>query len=141
MVRVWASVLSWGLTIVGGDRERWVATRRGRGRDCAPAAPDQARLGGLSTAPLGVGMVRVWASVLSWAAVPVILYGALFLTAAGVEAYMVAFGGARPGDMVFPDFPATPLKESLIEMGIGAGIIAVGLFARSYARRLRLAGS
>ena len=82
-------------------------------------------------------MVRVWAFVLSWAAVPVILYGALFFTAAAVEAYMVAFGGARPGDMVFPDFPATPLKESLIEMGIGAGIIAVGLFARRYARRLR----
>jgi hypothetical protein len=43
--------------------------------------------------------------------------------------------------MVFPDFPATPLKESLIEMGIGAGIIAVGFFIRSYARRLRLADS
>ena len=86
-------------------------------------------------------MVRVWAFVLSWAAVPVIFYGALFFTAAGVEAYMVAFGGARPGDMVFPDFPATPVKESLMEMGIGAGIIAVGLFARRYARRLRLADS
>jgi len=47
----------------------------------------------------------------------------------------------RPGDIVFPDFPATPLKESLIEMGIGAGIIAVGFFARRYARRLRWADS
>ena len=86
-------------------------------------------------------MARVWASVLSWGAVPMILYGALFFAAAGVEAYMVAFRGARPGDMVFPDFPATPLKESLIGMGIGAGIIAVGFFARRYARRLRLADS
>ena len=86
-------------------------------------------------------MVRVWAFVLSWAAVPVILFGAVFFSAAGVEAYMVAFGGARPGEMVIGDFPATPLQESLIEMGIGAVIIAVGFFARSYARRLRSADS
>jgi hypothetical protein len=65
----------------------------------------------------------------------------LFAIAAGVEAYMVAFGGARPGDMVIGDFPATPLKESLIEVGIGAGIIAVGFFVLRYARRLRLADS
>jgi hypothetical protein len=82
-------------------------------------------------------VVRVWAFVLSWAAVAVILYGALFFTTAGFEAYMVAFGGARPGDMVIADFPATPLKDSLIETGIGAGIIAVGFFAHRYARRLR----
>jgi len=86
-------------------------------------------------------VLRVSAFILSWAAVPVILYGAWFFAAAGVETYMVAFGGARPGDTVFPDFPATPLKESLIEMGIGAGIIAVGFFARRYARRLRWADS
>ena len=86
-------------------------------------------------------MVRVLAFVLSWAAVPVILYGALFGAAAGVEAFMVAFGGARPGDRVIGDFAATPLKESLIQVGIGAGIIAVGLFARRYARRLRVADS
>ena len=86
-------------------------------------------------------MVRVLAFVLSWAAVPVILYGTVFFTAAGVECYMVAFGGARPGDMVFRGFPATPVTESLVEMGIGAGIVAVGLLARRYARHLRLAGS
>ena len=86
-------------------------------------------------------MVRVWAFVLSWAAVAVILFGALFGGAAGFEAYMVAFGGARPGDTVIGDFPATPLNESLIETGIGAGIVAVGLFARRYARRLRLVDS
>ena len=86
-------------------------------------------------------MVRVLATVLSWVAVAVILYGALFFGAAGVEAYMVAFGGAQPGDTVIADFPATPLKESVIEMGIGAGIIAIGIFAHRYARRLRSAGS
>jgi len=86
-------------------------------------------------------VVRVWALVLSWAAIPVILFGALFAGAAGIEAYMVAFGGARPGDMVIGDFPATPLHESLIETGIGAGIIRVGIWVRSYARRLRLADS
>jgi hypothetical protein len=86
-------------------------------------------------------VVRVWALVLSWAAVPVILFGAVYLGAAGVEAYTVAFGGAKPGDQVIGDFPATPLHESVIEMAIGAGIIAVGFFARSYARRLRLADS
>jgi hypothetical protein len=86
-------------------------------------------------------VARVWAFVISWAAVLVILYGAVYFAAAGVEAYMVAFGGAKPGDQVIPDFPATPLQESLIQMGIGAGIIAVGFFARRYARRLRVADS
>jgi hypothetical protein len=66
----------------------------------------------------------------------VILYGALFSTLAAVEAYVVAFRGARPGDQVIADHPAVPLKVSLIQVGIGAGIIAVGLFARMYARRL-----
>ena len=86
-------------------------------------------------------MVRVWAFVLSWVvAVPMILYGALFLTLAGVEAYMVAFR-AQPGDQVISGHPAVPLKVSLIQVGIGAGIIAAGLFARMYARRLLLADS
>jgi hypothetical protein len=91
----------------------------------------------------GVAVVRVWAFVLSWVAVLVILYGVLFLTGAATEVYMVAFGGARPGDLIFPDYHAVPLQESVIEMGIGiaAGIIAVGLFTRGYARRLRLADS
>ena len=113
----------------------------GAERQCAPASPGRRGCPAPQLSPLGVGVVRVWAFVLSWAAVPVILFGALFAAAAGVEAFMVAFGGARPGDMVIGDFPATPLKESFIEMGIGAVIIAVGFFARSYARRLRLADS
>lgn len=87
-------------------------------------------------------MARVWAFVLSWlVAVPVMLYGAGFLTAAGFEAYMVAFRGARPGDEVVPGHPAVPLKVSLIQVGIGAGIIAAGLFVRRYARRLPLTDS
>ena len=84
-------------------------------------------------------MVRVWAFVLSWVvALPVILYGAGFLTAAAVEAFMVAFRGAQPGDQVIPGHPAVPLKVSLIQVGIGAGIIAAGLLAHMYARRLLL---
>ena len=87
-------------------------------------------------------MVRVWAFVLSWVvALPVILYGAGFLIAAAVEAYMVAFRGAQPGDQVIPGHPAVPLKVSLIQVGIGAGIIAAGLLTRMYARRLLLADS
>jgi len=87
-------------------------------------------------------VVRVLAFVLSWVvAVPMILYGALFLTLAGVEAYMVAFRGAQPGNQVISGHPAVPLKVSLIQVGIGAGIIAAGLFARMYARRLLLADS
>ncbi len=87
-------------------------------------------------------MVRVWAFVLSWVvAVPVILYGALFGGAAGFEAYNVAFRGARVGDQVIPGHPAVPLKVSLIQVGIGAAIIAVGLLVRRYARRLRSADS
>lgn len=84
-------------------------------------------------------MARVSAFVLSWTAVAVMLYGALFLAAAGFEAYMVAFKGAQPGAEVVPGHPAVPLKVSLIQVGIGAGIIAVGIFVRRYARRLLLA--
>jgi hypothetical protein len=90
---------------------------------------------------LGVGVVRVWAFVLSWGAVAVILYGAVYLAAAGLEVYMVAFRGAQPEDQVIPGHPAVPLKVSLIQVGSGAGIIAVGLFARMCARRLLLTDS
>ena len=89
-------------------------------------------------------MVRVWAFVLSWVvAVPVILYGALFLTCAAVEAYIVASGRAQPGDPdpILPGTLAVPLQDALIEMGIGGVIIAVGFWVRKYARRLRLADS
>ena len=86
-------------------------------------------------------MVRVWAFALSWVAVLVMLYGALFLTLAGFEAYMVAFRGAQPGEQVIRGHAAVPLEVSLIQVGIGAAIIAVGFFARKYARRLLLAGS
>ena len=44
------------LTIVGGDRERLVVTRRACGRGRAPAALNQALLGGPSTSPLEVSM-------------------------------------------------------------------------------------
>jgi hypothetical protein len=47
------AVRAWQLTIVGGVRERSVCPRRGRGRDCAPAALGRALLGGPSTSPLG----------------------------------------------------------------------------------------
>src|SRR5262249_17227814 len=56
----WPKVKKCRLTIVGGDRERSVVTRRGRGRDCAPAALDRALLGGPSTSPLGDGPVSPW---------------------------------------------------------------------------------
>jgi hypothetical protein len=42
------------LKIVGGVRERLTCARRGRGRDCAPAALDLALQGGPSTSPLEV---------------------------------------------------------------------------------------
>jgi hypothetical protein len=87
-------------------------------------------------------VVRVWAFVLSWAvALPVILYGAGFLAAAAFEAFMVAFRGAQPGDQVIPGHPAVPLKVSLIQVGIGAVIVAIGVLVGVYARRLRLGDS
>ena len=87
-------------------------------------------------------MVRVWAFVLSWVvALPVILYGAGFSIAAAVEAYMVAFRGAQPGDEVISGHPAVPLKVSLIQVGIGAVIVAVGVLVGLYARRLNLGDS
>jgi hypothetical protein len=87
-------------------------------------------------------VVRVWAFLLTWVvAVPVILYGALFSTLAGVEAYTVAFRGARPGDQVIPGHPAVPLKVSLIQVGIGAAIVAVGVLVGWYARSLRVGDS
>jgi hypothetical protein len=86
-------------------------------------------------------VARVLAFVLSWAAVPVILYGVLFGGAAGVEAYNVAFRGAQVGAEVIPGHPAVPLGVSLIQVGIGVAIIAVGVLARMYARRLRVANA
>jgi len=87
-------------------------------------------------------VVRVWAFVLSWVvALPVILYGAGYLIAAGVEAYNVAFKGAQVGDEVIPGHPAVPLKISLTQVGIGAVIVAVGVLVGLYARHLRLADS
>ena len=87
-------------------------------------------------------MVRVWAFVLSWVvALPVVLYGAGFLIAAAVEAFMVALRGAQPGDQVIPGHPAVPLKVSLIQVVIGAVIVAVGVLVGVYSRRLRLGDS
>lgn len=82
-------------------------------------------------------MARALAFVLSWAAILMMLYGALFGGAAGFEAYKVAFRGAQVGDEVVPGHPAVPLNISLIQVGIGAAIIAVGLLALRYARGLR----
>jgi len=87
-------------------------------------------------------VVRVWAFLLTWVvALPVILYGAGFSIAAAVEAYMVAFRGARPGDEVISGHRAVPLKVSLIQVGIGAVIVAVGVLVGLYARRFRLGDS
>jgi len=86
-------------------------------------------------------VVRVLGFLLLCGAVPVILYGAGYLAAAGVEAYNVAFRGAQVGDEVIPGHPAVPLKISLIQAGIGAVIVAVGLLASLYARRLLSADS
>jgi len=87
-------------------------------------------------------VVRVWAFLLTWVvALPVILYGALFGGAAGVEAFNVAFRGGQVGDEVIPGHPAVPLRIALIQVGISAVIVAVGILAGWYARRLRLGDS
>jgi len=53
----WREV-TWPLTIVGAVRDRLACLRRGRGRDCAPAALDRGLLGGPSTSPLDAGSER-----------------------------------------------------------------------------------
>ena len=69
-----------------------------------------------------------------------ILYGVWFLIA-GVEAYNIAFKGAQVGDEVIPGHPAVPLKISLIQVGIGAVIVALGVLVGLYARCLRSGAS
>src|SRR6516162_3585460 len=72
------------LTIVGGDRERPMCPRRGRGRDGAPAALDRALLGGPSTSSLDA-MEHVYAAAhwfrfaIGLGALPVLILAAALL--------------------------------------------------------------
>ena len=86
-------------------------------------------------------MARLWTYVLSIAGIPVTLAGTVVFVFAGAEAYMVALGGARPGDAIFLDTLARPLWESLLDMALGVGIISLGLWIRWFGRRLRRAAS
>jgi hypothetical protein len=85
--------------------------------------------------------VRIWSYVLSCAAIPVVLAGSVLLALSAADAYMVVFGGAKPGDEIFLDTRASPLQESVADMGLGAAFVVVGLCVRAYARRLRRAAS
>ena len=55
-IRNASGVVRWLLTIVGGDRERLVVTRRGRGKTVCARGAHGTLLGGPSTSPLGARM-------------------------------------------------------------------------------------
>jgi hypothetical protein len=59
-----------------------VATRRGRGRQYAPTALDQALLGGPSTSPLGDAGTSVTTTAIAWSLLVAVAYAVL--TTAGV---------------------------------------------------------
>jgi hypothetical protein len=82
-------------------------------------------------------VARFGTYILSIAALPVMLVGIVILVGAGTDAYMVVFGGAKPGDAIFLDTLASPLRESLVDVALGICIIAIGLLTRAFARRLR----
>ncbi len=86
-------------------------------------------------------MSRPWTYVLSIAAIPVMLFGTIVLVFAGADAYMVAMGGAKPGDAIFLDTLASPLGTSVREALLGICVIAIGLLLSGLARHLRRADS
>jgi hypothetical protein len=83
---------------------------------------------------------RLWPYLMTLLAYGILLYGIALLVGSGVDAYMVGMTGAHPGDVIFMNTLATPLRTSLFWLAIGLLAIGTGLilsrFARVYRRRL-----
>jgi hypothetical protein len=75
-------------------------------------------------------------SVLGFA---LVIFGCLITADWGAQAYMVGIGGAKPGDVIYLDTLAVPLRESL--SGVAAGLITIGVggWFTAFARRRRVA--
>ena len=86
-------------------------------------------------------MRRFWTYALAIVALPVVLAGSVILVGAGVDAYIVGIGGAKPGDATYLDTLAQPLPESLFDMAVGGCIITIGLLIRALDRHLKRAAS
>jgi hypothetical protein len=74
---------------------------------------------------------------ISLLAIPVILVGIATVVNALVGGYMVGVAGVAPGDPMYLDELARPLRTSILYFVIGVGIIALGLGARAFARARR----
>ena len=63
------------------------------------------------------------------------LVGCLYVAFGGIEVYLVASGRAAPGEPIFLDTLAQPLAESLRNVAIGIGLIALAMLVRWFIRR------
>lgn len=70
-------------------------------------------------------------------AYPVVFLGAGEVAGSLVDAYMVGVVHVRPGEAMYLDELAYPLRDALIGMGEGCALVVLGFFLRDYSRRLR----
>jgi hypothetical protein len=78
---------------------------------------------------------RALLSLIANGLIVVALYGAVCVTFAGIDAYMVLSGRAMPGEPIFLDQLASPLDESLAAIGIGVLILCAATAVHLYLGR------
>ena len=86
-------------------------------------------------------MYRALLLGISLLALPVIVIGIVMVVSAAAAGYMVAFGGASPGEPIYLDELAPTLRSSVMNLLLGVAAVALGLWGRAYARRKRRAVS
>jgi hypothetical protein len=82
-------------------------------------------------------MRRRWTYAISVIGYATIAHGIVNIVGYGVDAYMVGFTGAHPGDVIFLDDLASPLSQSLPWLAYGIAVTGVGLWLTAYARNQR----
>lgn len=74
-------------------------------------------------------------SILSY---PMIFVGIAGVTLSLVDAYMVGIDRVPPGEPMFLDELAYPLRDALLDLMKGVGFLILAFFSRDYARRKKL---
>jgi len=74
-------------------------------------------------------------------AVLTLLWGIAVVALAVIDGYMVTVGGVPPGEPMYLDELAYPLRDAIFQGLLGAGAITLGFVAKAYARRHRRADS
>ena len=82
--------------------------------------------------------VRIALSIAAW--VPIVL-GIGPVSAAIIDGYMVAVGGVAPGEPLYLDELAYPLRDAITQGAIGLGLITFGAIVRLHVSRKARAAS